>query len=104
MEELPEEKKIVRIDQIYAVGGTYDDPSDFAQVVNRNLQILQTSEKYCKLKDIKFNIFNDHRYTTAPPIYLAFILAEIDVDVTPEPELKGRKKKKKKKKEAKRKK
>jgi hypothetical protein len=104
MEELPEEKKIVRIEQIYAVGGTYDDPSDFAQAVNRNLQILQTSEKYCKLKDIKFNIFNDHRYTTAPPIYLAFILAEIDVDITPEPELKGRKKRKKKKKETKRKK
>ena len=102
MEELPEEKKIVRMEQIYAVGGTYEDPSDFAQAVNRNLQILQNSDKYCKLKDIKFNIYNDYRYTTAPPIYLAFIIAEIDVDVTPEPELKG--KKKKKKKEAKRKK
>ena len=104
MEESSEERKIVRMEQIYAVGGTYEDPSDFAQAVNKNLQILQNSDKYCKLKDIKFNIYNDHRYTTAPPIYLAFILAEVDVDVTPEPELKGRKKRKKKKKEKKRKK
>lgn len=98
MEELPEEKKIVRMEQIYAVGGTYDEPSDFAQAVNRNLQILQTSEKYCHIRDIKFNIFNDNRYTNAPPIYLAFIVAEIDVDVTPEPEDKRKKKKKKKRK------
>jgi hypothetical protein len=97
MEETPEERKIVRMNQIYAVGGTYDEPSDFAQAVNRNLQILQDSDKYCNIKDIKFNIFNDHRYTNAPPIYLAFIVAEVDVDITPEPEGKGKKKKKKKK-------
>ena len=97
MEETPEERKIVRMDQIYAVGGTYDEPSDFAQAVNRNLQILQDSDKYCNIKDIKFNIFNDHRYSNASPIYLAFIVAEIDVDVTPELEGKGKKKKKKKK-------
>ena len=98
MEESPEERKVVRMDQIYAVGGTFDEPSDFAQAVNRNLQILQTSDKYCNIKDIKFNIFSDHRYTNAAPIYLAFIVAEIDVDITPEPEVKGRKRKKKKKK------
>lgn len=97
MEESPEERKIVRMDQIYAVGGTFDEPSDFAQAVNKNLQILQSSDKYCYVKDIKFNIFNDHRYANAPPIYLAFIIAEIDVDITPEPEAKGKKKKKKKK-------
>jgi hypothetical protein len=101
MEEIPEEKKIARIEQIYAVGGTYDEPSDFAQAVNRNLQILQTSDKYCQIKDIKFNVFNDNRYSNAPPIYLAFILAEIDVDITPEPEVKGRKKRKKKKRKSK---
>ncbi|MFW9952116.1 MAG: hypothetical protein ACFFKA_18500 [Candidatus Thorarchaeota archaeon] len=98
MEELPEERKIVRMDQIYAVGGTYDEPSDFAQAVNRNLQILQDSDKYCHIKDIKFSIYNDPRYSNAPPIYLAFIIAEIDVDVTPEPEVKGKKKWKKKRK------
>ncbi|MFW9937902.1 MAG: hypothetical protein ACFFD5_09650 [Candidatus Thorarchaeota archaeon] len=98
MEESPEERKVVRMDQIYAVGGTFNEPSDFAKTVNRNLQILQTSDKYCNIKDIKFSIFNDHRYTNAAPIYLAFIVAEIDVDITPEPETKGKRRRKKKKK------
>jgi len=97
MEEVPVDKKIVRIDQIYVVGGSFDDPSDFTNKVNRNLIILQDSNKYCNIKDIKFNIFNDQRYPHSTPIYLAFIVAEVDVDVTPVPE-KGKKKKKKKEK------
>ncbi|MFX1414609.1 MAG: hypothetical protein ACFFA2_12335 [Promethearchaeota archaeon] len=98
MEESPVEKKIVRIDQVYVVGGSFDDPSDFTNKVNRNLVILHESNKYYKIKDIKFNIFNDQRYPHSTPIYLAFIVAEVDVDVTPEPEKKRKKKKKKKKK------
>lgn len=98
MEEVPEERKIVRIDQVYVVGGSFDDPSDFTNKVNRNLLLLHESKKYYKIKDIKFNIFNDQRYPQSTPIYLAFIVAEVDVDVTPEPEKKRKKKRKQKKK------
>jgi len=80
------------------VGGTFNDPSDFARTVNNNLVILRESNKNCKVKDIKFNVFNDQRYTNTPPVYLAFIIAEVDVDVTPEPEIKKKKGKKNKKK------
>lgn len=97
MEESPFEKKLVRMNQVYAVGGTFDDPSDFAKAVNKNLVILQDSDKYCKIKDVKFNIFSDPRYTNSPPIYLAFITAEVDVDVTPEPEPKSKKRHRRKK-------
>jgi hypothetical protein len=96
--ETPIERKIVRMDQIYAVGGTFEEPADFTRIVNRNLQILQGGGKNCQVKDIKFNIFNDLRFSNSAPIYLAFIVAEVDVDVTPEPEEKGKKKKKKKEK------
>ncbi len=98
MEEGPVEKKFVRIDQVYVVGGSFDDPSDFTNKINRNLLLLHESKKYYKIKDIKFNIFNDQRHPQSTPIYLAFIVAEVDVDVTPEPEKKGKKKKKQKKK------
>lgn len=97
MEESPFEERIVRMKQVYAVGGTFDDPSDFTKAVNKNLVILQDSDKYCKIKDVKFNIFSDIRYTNSPPIYLAFIIAEVDVDVTPEPEIKSKRKRKRKK-------
>jgi len=97
MEEITPEKKIARIEQVYAVGGSFTEPSDFVQAVNRNLQILQTSDKYCHIKDIKFNIFNDNRYANAVPIYLAFIRADVDVDVTPEPEIKKKKSRRRKK-------
>ena len=97
MEESPFERRIVRMDQVYAVGGTFDDPSDFAKSVNKNLVILQDSDKYCKIKDVKFNIFSDPRYTNSPPIYLAFITAEVEVDLTPEPEPKPKRKRKHKK-------
>lgn len=97
MEDIAPAKKIVRMDQVYAVGGTYNDPSKFIRAVNRNLQILKESDKHCKVKDIKFNVFSDRRYKDAAPIYLAFIIAEVDVDLTPEPEDKGKKKRKRKK-------
>jgi len=97
----PIERKIVRMNQVFAVGGTYDQPSDFTRAVNRNLKILQQSDKNCKVKDIKFNTYSDHRYSGAGPILLAFIIAEVDVDITPEPEEKSKKRKKKKKKKSK---
>lgn len=98
MEELPPERKIIRSEQVFAVGGTFSDPSDFTRSVNNNILILKDSDRNCKIKDIKFNIFTDQRFTNTPPIYLAFIIAEVDVDVTPEPEGKKKKKKRKRKK------
>ncbi len=98
MEEETPIPQIVRMDQVYAVGGTYNDPSEFTRKVNKNLMILRQSDKNIKVKDIKFSAFTDPRYSNAGPILLAFIIAEVDVDVTPEPEDRGKKRKKKKKK------
>lgn len=103
MEDDPAEKKIIRTDQVYVVGGTFSDPSDFTNKVNRNLIILHESNKDYKIKDIKFNIFNDPHHPHTAPIYLAFIIAEVDVDITPEPpeekkKSRWRRKKKKKRK------
>ena len=100
MEEETPIHQIVRMDQVYAVGGTYNDPSEFTRKVNKNLMILRQSDKNCNVKDIKFSAFSDPRYSMAGPILLAFIIAEVDVDITPEPE-KHRKKRKKKKKKSK---
>ncbi|MEJ2252722.1 MAG: hypothetical protein P8Y97_24075 [Candidatus Lokiarchaeota archaeon] len=71
MEDDPAEKKIIRTDQVYVVGGTFSDPSDFTNKVNRNLIILHESNKDYKIKDIKFNIFNDPHHPHTAPIYLA---------------------------------
>jgi len=90
--------QIVRMDQVFAVGGTFDDPSEFTRKVNKNLIILRQSDKNIKVKDIKFSAFSDPRYSNAGPILLAFIIAEVDVNITPEPEDHGNKRKKKKKK------
>ncbi len=101
MEEETPIPQIVRLDQVFAVGGTYNDPSEFTRKVNKNLMILRQSDKNVKVKDIKFSAFTDPRYSNAGPILLAFIIAEVDVDVTPEPEDHGKKRKKKKKKKKK---
>ncbi len=98
MENIPITKNIVRLDQVYAVGGTFKDPSDFTRTVNRNLVMLNGSDKNCKIKDIKFTTYFDPSLASSIPVHLAFIIAEVDVDITPEPALKGKKKKKKKKK------
>ena len=98
MEEETPIPQIVRMDQVFAVGGTFDDPSEFTRKVNKNLMILRQSDKNIKVKDIKFSAFSDPRYSNAGPILLAFIIAEVDVDITPEPEDHGKKRKKKKKK------
>jgi hypothetical protein len=98
MEEIGKIKNIVRLDQVYAVGGTFKDPSDFTRTINKNLVMLSKSDKNCEVQDIKFNIYSDPSLASSIPVYLAFIIAKVDVDITPEPELKGKKKKKKKKK------
>jgi len=98
MEEETPIHQIIRMDQVFAVGGTFEDPSEFTQKVNKNLMILKQSDKNFKLKDIKFSAFSDPRYSNAGPILLAFIIAEVDVDITPEPDVHGKKRKKKKKK------
>ncbi len=98
MEEETPIPQIVRMDQVFAVGGTYNDPSEFTRKVNKNLMILRQSDKNIKVKDIKFSAFSDPRYSNAGPILLAFIIAEVDVDITPEPEDHGKRHKKKKKK------
>jgi len=99
-EEIPI-PQIVRVDQVFAVGGTYNDPSEFTRKVNKNLLILRQSDKNVRVKDIKFSAFSDPRYSNAGPILLAFIIAEVDVDITPELEDHGKKRKKKKKKKKK---
>ncbi len=48
MENEPIIKNIVRLDQVYAVGGTFKDPSEFNRAVNRNLVVLNGSDKNCK--------------------------------------------------------
>ena len=98
MEEEKPIPQIVRMDQVFAVGGTYNDPSEFTRKVNKNLKVLRQSDKNCEVKDIKFSAFSDPRYSNAGPILLAFIIAEVDVDITPEPEDHRKKRKKKKKK------
>jgi hypothetical protein len=47
---------------------------------------------FCRRRD------EDPRYSSAGPILLAFIIAEVDVDIAPEPEEHAGKRKKKKKK------
>ncbi|MBY9003491.1 MAG: hypothetical protein KGD73_05935 [Candidatus Lokiarchaeota archaeon] len=98
MEDIAPESKIVRMEQVFAVGGTYNEPAEFTRAINKNLIILQDSDKNCEVKDIKFNVFTDQRYTNSSPVYLAFIIAEVDVDLTPEPDTKKKKTKKRKKK------
>ncbi|MHA2471604.1 MAG: hypothetical protein ACXAES_00060 [Promethearchaeota archaeon] len=98
MEDIGKIKNLVRLNQVYAVGGTFKDPSDFTRTVNKNLVMLNGSDKNCEIKDIKFSIYTDPRLSSSIPVYLAFIIAEVDVDLTPEPEIKGKNKKKRKKK------
>ncbi len=92
-----EKPKIVRMEQIYTVGGNYDDPSEFTNMVNRNLKILYENDKHTKILDIKFTVSNDPRFIEHGMLYLAFIVAEVDVDLTPKVEEDGITRKKKKK-------
>ncbi|MBY9016530.1 MAG: hypothetical protein KGD68_12620 [Candidatus Lokiarchaeota archaeon] len=98
MEEETPIHQVIRMDQVFVVGGTFEDPSEFTHKVNKNLMILRQSDKNVKVKDIKFSAFSDPRYSNQGPILLAFIIAEVDVDITPEPEIPDKRRKKKKKK------
>ncbi len=40
MEEDTPIPQIIRMDQVFAVGGTYNDPSEFTRKVNKNLMIF----------------------------------------------------------------
>ncbi|MHA1150184.1 MAG: hypothetical protein ACTSR8_18285 [Promethearchaeota archaeon] len=99
MESLTPFENIVRMKQIFLVGGNgYEHPSDFARIVNKNLKILRESDNNAKVIDIKFNVYNDPRWVEHGPTMLAFITAEVDVDITPKVEEDGITRKKKKRK------
>ncbi len=95
--EKAEKPKTVRMIQLYCIGGNYEDPSEFSNMVNRNLRILHESDKHVDIKDIKFTVSNDPRYIEHGMLYLAFVVAEIDVDLTPTDEVDNISQKKKKK-------
>ncbi|MFX1274079.1 MAG: hypothetical protein ACFFBP_20410 [Promethearchaeota archaeon] len=82
--------------QVYVVGGQYEDPAEFASKLNKNLNILRESDNNAKVLDIKYTVHSDKRYAGAP-VYLGWIMAEVDVDITPKVEDDGITRKKKKK-------
>ncbi len=94
-ENFIEEKKAVRrMKQIFIVGGNHKQPAEFAKAINRNIKILMESDRNCEIMDVKFNVSNDPNYIQYGMLYLAFIIAEVDI-IEKEPE--GKKKKHKKK-------
>ncbi len=96
MEKITPFENIIRMKQVFVVGGQYDDPSEFTRKVNKNLKILRDSDNNAKVIDIKFSVHSDPRFGNYGPIYLAFIVAECDVDVTPKTADDGITRKKKK--------
>ena len=102
MENNIEEKKrkIKRMKQVFITGGNYDHPSDFSKNVNKNIKILMESDRNCDIQDIKFTVTKDPRYIDYGMVYLAYIIAEVDIIEKPEiiDEKKHKKKKHKKKK------
>jgi len=97
VEKITPFENIIRMKQVYVVGGNYDHPSEFAKIVNKNLLILRNSDNNAKVVDITYTVNNDPRYSNYGPTYLAFITAEVDVDTTPKVEVDGITRKKKKK-------
>ena len=98
MEEITPFENIIRMKQVFAVGGTFDQPSDFTRKLNENLKVLRQSDNNLKVKDIQFSVYSDRRFSNSPPIYLAFIVAEVDVDIAEHEPISKKKKKDKKKK------
>ena len=92
--DIVEKKPARRMKQVFIAGGNYNEPSKFATTVNRNIKILMDSDRNCDILDIKFNVSNNPRYIDYGMVYLAFILAEVDI-IEEEPEDLGRKHKKK---------
>ena len=92
------EPKMKRMTQVYCVGGNYHQPSDFTKAVNRNIKILMDGDRNCEIVDVDFNIHNHPRYIEHGLLYLAFIVAEVDiVDKPASTENFGKKKRRKKK-------
>lgn len=95
---ITEKPKLKRMKQVYCVGGNYHQPSDFTKAVNRNIKILMDGDRNCDVIDVDFNIQNHPRYIEHGLLYLAFIVAEVDVVDKPLVDEEFGKKKKKKKK------
>ena len=96
-ENFIEEKKAVRrMKQIFIAGGNYVHPSEFSKVVNKNIKILMDSDRNCEILDIKFSVQNHPQYIDHGLLYLAFIIAEVDVIEKPDEGKKKHKKKHKK--------
>jgi len=96
MEKITPFENIIRTKQVFVVGGQYEDPSEFARKLNKNLMILRESDNNAKVIDIKYTVHTDKRYQGAP-VYLGWIMAEVDVDISPKVEDDGITRKKKKK-------
>ncbi len=62
--------------QVFIAGGEYDEPAEFSRTVNRNIQILMDSDRNAEIDDIQFTVHNS-RFGM---VYLAYIIAEVDVD------------------------
>ena len=79
-ENFIEEKKAVRrMKQIFIVGGNHKQPAEFAKAINRNIKILMESDRNCEILDIKFSVQNHPQYIDHGLLYLAFIIAEVDI-------------------------
>lgn len=87
-----------RMKQVFIVGGNHEHPSDFSRIVNKNIKILMESDRNAEIQDIKFSVQKDPRYIEYGMVYLAFIIAEVDIiDKQSPPEIEGSNKHKKKK-------
>lgn len=62
--------------QVFVAGGEFEQPADFVRRVNRNIQILMDSDKNPEINDIKFTVHGGG----IDKVYLAYIIAEVDVD------------------------
>jgi len=95
IEKITPFENIIRTKQVFVVGGQYDDPSEFTRKLNKNLMILRESDNNAKVIDIKYTVHSDTRYSGAP-VYLGWIMAEVDVDISPKVEDDGITRKEKK--------
>lgn len=68
--------KIKRMKQVFVAGGEFEQPADFIKRVNRNIQILMDSDRNPEINDIKFTVHNGSN----DKVYLAYIIAEVDMD------------------------
>jgi len=81
MEEnfIEEKKAVKRMKQVFIAGGNYVHPSEFSKVVNKNIKVLMESDRNCEILDIQFSVQNHPQYINHGMVYLAFIVAEVDI-------------------------